>query len=47
LGEGRGEGDLCSLLHHNGNPTAHNLSSILRRIVEDLQIAPRVEVAAV
>ncbi len=43
---GLGEKSLHRMLHRNGNPTAHNLSAILRRIAEDLQIKPRVEVAA-
>ena len=43
---GLGEKTLHRMLNRNGNPTARNLSVILRRIAEDLGIKPRVEVAA-
>ncbi len=43
---GVGEKSLHRMLHHNGNPTAHNLSAILKSIAEDLGIKPRVEVPA-
>lgn len=43
---GLGEKSLHRMLHQNGNPTAHNLSTILHRIAEDLRIKPRVKVAA-
>ncbi|PWU13311.1 MAG: transcriptional regulator [Verrucomicrobia bacterium] len=42
---GLGEKSLHRMLNRNGNPTAHNLSTILRSIAEDLKIKPRVEVA--
>ena len=43
---GLGEKSLHRMLHRNGNPTAHNLTAILRSIAEDLRIKPRVKLAA-
>ena len=43
---GLGEKTLHRMLNRNGNPTARNLSLIVKRIAEDLDIRPRVEVAA-
>jgi putative addiction module killer protein len=43
---GLGEKSLHRMLNHNGNPTARNLSVIIKSIAEDLGIKPRVEVAA-
>jgi len=44
---GLGEKTLHRMLNRNGNPTARNLSVIVRSIAEDLHITPRVEVAMV
>ncbi len=43
---GLGEKSLHRMLHRNGNPTARNLGVIIKSIAEDLDIKPRVEVAA-
>ena len=43
---GLGEKSLHRMLNRNGNPTARNLSLIVKRIAEDLGIKPRVELAA-
>lgn len=43
---GLGEKTLHRMLHRNGNPTARNLSVIVKSIAEDLGIRPHVEVAA-
>ena len=42
---GLGEKTLHRMLHRNGNPTARNLSVIVKRIAEDLGVQPRVQVA--
>ncbi len=43
---GLDEKTLHRMLNRNGNPTARNLSVIVKRIAEDIGIRPRVEVAA-
>ncbi len=43
---GLGEKSLHLMLKHNGNPTARNLGLIVKSIAEDLDIKPRVELAA-
>ena len=43
---GLGEKTLHRMLNRNGNPTARNLSVIVKSIAEDLGIKPRVEIAA-
>jgi DNA-binding phage protein len=43
---GLGEKTLHRMLHAKGNPTARNLSVIVKSIGEDLGIRPRVEVIA-
>ena len=43
---GLGEKTLHRMLNRNGNPTARNLGVIMRTIAGDLNIKPRVEVAA-
>jgi DNA-binding phage protein len=42
---GLGEKTLHRMLHRNGNPTARNLGTIVRRIADDLRVKPRVQVA--
>src|SRR5713101_6301158 len=42
---GLGEKSLHRMLNRNGNPTARNLSLIVKSIAEDLGINPHVEVA--
>ena len=42
---GLGEKSLHRMLNRNGNPTARNLSLVLRSIAQDLGIKPRVETA--
>jgi len=42
---GLGEKSLHRMLNRNGNPTAHNLSAILRSIAEDLGIRVQVTLA--
>src|SRR5882762_7887373 len=42
---GLGEKSLHRMLNRNGNPTAHNLSAILRSIAEDLWIRVQVTLA--